>query len=55
MSENIAREDDQHLKKLLALSHPDLVLIWKIDSLDSHGPTVKIVSKNQSCNFGIIA
>ncbi|KAL9950623.1 hypothetical protein ACROYT_G043148 [Oculina patagonica] len=45
VSEKIAKGDVQHLKKLLALNHPNLVPIWKIDSLDSHCPTVEIISK----------
>ena len=44
VSEKLARGDAQHLKKLLALNHPNLVPIWKIDGLDSHCPTVEIVS-----------
>ena len=42
--ENITKVDVQHLKRLLALKNPNLVPIWKIHNLDSHSPTVEIVS-----------
>ena len=42
--ENITKGDVQHLKRLLALKNPNLVPIWKIHNLDSHSPTVEIVS-----------
>ncbi|KAJ7356110.1 ptk6 protein tyrosine kinase [Desmophyllum pertusum] len=45
VSEKITRGDVQHLRKLLALNHPNLVSIWKIDNLDSHCPTVDVISK----------
>lgn len=42
--EKITKVDVQHLKRLLALKNPNLVPIWKIHNLDSHSPTVEIVS-----------
>ena len=42
--ENITKGDVQHLNRLLALKNPNLVPIWKIHNLDSHSPTVEIVS-----------
>ena len=42
--ENITKGDVQHLKRLLALKNPNLVPVWKMHNLDSHSPTVEIVS-----------
>ena len=42
--ENITKVDVQHLKRLLALKNPNVVPIWKMHNLDSHSPTVEIVS-----------
>lgn len=42
--ENITKGDVQHLRRLVALNHPNLVPIWKMHNLDSHSPTVEIVS-----------
>ena len=42
--EKITKVDVQHLKRLLALKNPNVVPIWKMHNLDSHSPTVEIVS-----------
>lgn len=42
--EIITKGDVQHLRRLVALNHPNLVPIWKMHNLDSHSPTVEIVS-----------
>jgi len=51
--ENIAKGDVQHLKRLLTLKHPNLVPIWKIHNLDSHSPTVEIVSTIVTLRYNI--
>ena len=38
--ENITKENDEHLRRLLELNHLNLVSIWKMENLDSHSPTV---------------
>ena len=42
--EIITKGDVQHLRRLLGLKNPNLVPIWKMNNLDSHSPTVEIVS-----------
>ena len=42
--ECITKGDVQHLRRLLGLKNPNLVPIWKMINLDSHSPTVEIVS-----------